>query len=104
MKGLSSVALGVAIAFGFAHGTFAGVMSIPTIQPAPMYQTVADMQMKVWSHNSVHLREKPTTKSKILAKLKPGTTVTVVEKVRGGLWAHVTVNGMEGYIDSRLIE
>jgi uncharacterized protein YgiM (DUF1202 family) len=61
------------------------------------------MQMKVWSNGSVNLRAKPTN-SKVLAKLKPGTPITVTEKVGGGLWAHVIVNGMDGYVDSRLIE
>lgn len=104
MKKLLPAVAELALAAGIANGASAGSLSIPRFPSEPTYQTVADMQMKVWSNGSVNLREKPTTKSKILAKLKPGTPITVTEKVAGGLWAHVKVNGMEGYIDSRLIE
>jgi uncharacterized protein YgiM (DUF1202 family) len=86
------------------NGALAGTLSIPRLPVEPTYRTVVDIQMKIWSNGSVNLREKPTTKSKVLTKLKPGTPITVMEKVEDGLWAHVKVNGMEGYIDSRLIE
>ena len=94
----------LAFAVGTASSAFAGSLSIPRVPPNSLYQVAADVQMKVWSNGSVNLRAKPSTKSKILAKLKPGTPITVTDKVSGGLWAHVTVNGMKGYIDSRLIE
>ena len=102
-KCLSAVFASTAV-FSFAYGTYAGTMSIPPVPLAPMYQTVADIQMKVWAAGGANLRAMPTTTSKILAKLPTGTKVTVIEKVAGGSWAHVKVNGKEGYIDSRLVE
>jgi uncharacterized protein YgiM (DUF1202 family) len=104
MNKLLSAGMVLIAGASIAQGASAGSLSIPRLPTEPSYQTVADMQMKVWSNGSVNLRAKPTTNSKVLAKLKPGTPIKVTEKVAGGLWAHVMVNGMDGYVDARLIE
>jgi uncharacterized protein YgiM (DUF1202 family) len=104
MNKLNAAALALATALTLGHAAFAGTMSVPPVPLSSMYQTVADIQMKVWAAGGANLRAMPTTSSKILAKLPAGTTVTVIEKVAGGSWAHVKVNGLDGYIDSRLVE
>ncbi|HEX4571901.1 MAG TPA: SH3 domain-containing protein, partial [Dongiaceae bacterium] len=56
------------------------------------------------SHSYAHLREKPTTKSTLLATLKHGTKVEVLDKVDDGKWTHVKVAGKEGYISTSLLK
>jgi len=96
-------AVGFAAAVMATSGAWAATLSMPAAPAAPALHTVADMQMVV-SNAYAHLREKPTTKSKLLGTLNKGTKVDVVEKVEGGKWAHVKVNNMEGYISANLLK
>jgi mannosyl-glycoprotein endo-beta-N-acetylglucosaminidase len=78
----------------------AGVLSIPK-QPLPSpYIAVADKEMTVTTA-SANLRDKASTKGKILAKLTHGTKVMVMGT--SGTWLHVKVNNMEGYVSSQLL-
>ena len=45
------------------------------------------------------LREQPNVQSKILTTLGRGERVTVIGTANGGGWAHVRVNGIDGYMD-----
>ena len=63
----------------------------------------ADVMMVV-NHSYAHLRKEANTKSTILATLKKGTKVDVIEKVAGGKWAHVKVDKNEGYIAVSLLK
>ena len=63
----------------------------------------ADTTMVV-SHGYAHLRKDPNTKSQIVATLKKGTKVDVIETVAGGKWAHVKANNQEGYIALSLLK
>jgi uncharacterized protein YgiM (DUF1202 family) len=63
----------------------------------------ADVMMVV-NHGYAHLRKEPNTKSDILATLKKGTKVDVIEKVAGGKWAHVKVDKFEGYVAASLLK
>ena len=65
--------------------------------------TTADVMMVV-SHGTAHLRKDPNTKSPILATLKKGTKVDVMEKVAGGKWAHVKADKLEGYVAVSLLK
>ena len=56
-------------------------------------KTKYDGQINLWSN---------TKKSKSLAKLKDGTTVTIEEEVGAG-WCKVSYNGMEGYCDGKYL-
>jgi uncharacterized protein YgiM (DUF1202 family) len=70
------------------------------------YLSVAAVQMTV-SHSYAHLREKPTSHSALVATLKLGTRVDVLETVPGvehGKWAHVKVGTQEGYIAVNLLK
>jgi len=94
-------AVGFAAAFMVTGGASAATISIPSAPTSPAFHTVADMQMIV-AHAYAHLREKPTTSSKILATLNKGAKVDVVEK--GGKWTHVKANNMDGYISTNLLK
>ena len=56
-------------------------------------KTKYDGQINLWSD---------TKKSKSLAKIKDGTTVTIEEEVGAG-WCAVAYNGKEGYCDGRYL-
>jgi len=75
--------------------------------PAPATGTAvvetADATMVV-SHGYAHLRKDPNTKSQIVATLKKGTKVDVIEKVAGGKWAHVKAGKTEGYVALSLLK
>ena len=84
----------------------AGVMTVPMSPVESSYLSVAAMQMTV-THSYAHLREKPTSHSALVATLKQGTRVDVLEKVAGvehGKWAHVEVGGQQGYIALNLLK
>jgi len=81
-------------------------MTVPMPPVESSYLSVAAMQMTV-THSYAHLREKPTSHSALVATLKQGTRVDVLEKVAGiehGKWAHVEVGGQQGYIALNLLK
>jgi uncharacterized protein YgiM (DUF1202 family) len=89
-----------------ASAASAGVMTMPMPPVESSYVSVAAVQMMV-THSYAHLREKPTSHSALVATLKQGTKVDVLEKVAGlehGKWAHVQVGGQEGYIALNLLK
>ncbi|HSY88411.1 MAG TPA: SH3 domain-containing protein [Verrucomicrobiae bacterium] len=83
----------------------AGIITVPALPAGSSYLTITATatQMTV-SHSYAHLREKPTTKSALLATLKHGTKVEVLDKVDDGKWTHVKVAGKEGYISTSLLK
>ena len=86
-----------------AGSAFAAAPQGPSLTPATaITRNTAVVQMVV-KHAYAHLRKAPTTKSAILAKLKKGTKVEVIEKVAHGKWAHVKVGKLEGYIALSLL-
>jgi len=95
-----------AVLLALAAGTAsAGVITTPALPAAPGYTTVAATTSTMTvSHSYAHLREKPTTKSTLLATLKHGTKVEVLDKVDDGKWTHVKVGGKEGYISTSLLK
>ena len=89
-----------------ANAAWADVMTMPMPQVQSSYLSVAAMQMTV-IHSYAHLREKPSSHSPLVATLKQGTKVDVLEKVAGlehGKWAHVKVGSQEGYIALNLLK
>ena len=93
----------IAAAIMTSVSVWAATFPVPPAPAAPGFQIVASMQMEV-AHSYANLREKPTTHSKLLAKLDKGTKLDVLGKVSGGKWTHVKVNGMEGYISTNLLK
>lgn len=53
-------------------------------------------------YDTVNLREKPSTNSKTLAKLKLNDEVTVLEKINS-VWSKVKVDGKTGYVSTDLL-
>lgn len=95
-----------AVLLGLTAGTAsAGIIATPALPASGGYLTMAatGTTMTV-NHAYAHLREKPTTKSALLATLKHGTKVEVIEKVDNGKWSHVKVAGKEGYISTSLLK
>src|SRR5215470_19335396 len=105
MRRLFSSMIALLVVFS-AGAVSAGVMTMPTPPVESGYLSVAAMQMTV-THSYAHLREKPTSHSALVATLKQGTKVDVLEKVAGiehGKWAHVEVGGQQGYIALNLLK
>jgi uncharacterized protein YgiM (DUF1202 family) len=103
MRHISPLALALAASLTLAGGASAADIATPAAPSAATVRTIADQQMQV-GNNYAHLRSKPTTHSDKLATLKKGTKVDVVEMVENGKWAHVKVNGKEGYISANLLK
>jgi uncharacterized protein YgiM (DUF1202 family) len=78
----------------------AGMLKSPSLTLPSLYQSAAAMEMTV-SATTANLRNQPSTKGQILAKLKHGTKVMVLGT--SGTWTHVKVNNQEGYISSPLL-
>jgi uncharacterized protein YgiM (DUF1202 family) len=97
---LSAMALS-AVLFASAADA-ASPQSTPAIGSIQAVNT-ADVTMTV-NHSYAHLRKEPNTKSTILATLKKGTKVDVIEKVAGGKWAHVKADKFDGYIAVSLLK
>jgi uncharacterized protein YgiM (DUF1202 family) len=70
---------------------------------APVAMQTADVAMVV-SHATAHVRKDPNTKSPILATLKKGAKVDVIEKTHDGKWAHVKSGKVDGYIALSLLK
>ena len=58
--------------------------------------TVSNARAKVKVSSSLHLRQKASTSSKSLARMKNGAVVTVLEK--GGKWSRVQYGSAVGYV------
>jgi uncharacterized protein YgiM (DUF1202 family) len=101
----STLAAGAVLLALSAGTASAGIITTPALPGVTGYATVADTTTTMTvSHSYAHLREKPTTKSTLLATLKHGTKVEVLDKVDGGKWSHVKVGDKEGYISTSLLK
>ena len=98
---ISAAAITAAMLTTAAHAA-SPQTSAPT-NNAPAYIQTADVSMVV-SHGYAHVRKDPNTKSQILATLKKGTKVDVIEKVPGGKWAHVKSDKFDGYVALSLLK
>jgi uncharacterized protein YgiM (DUF1202 family) len=103
MRSLYCAAAALCIAALSGHAASAANLTAPALPDHHAYITVAAMDAEV-SVSAANLREKPTTHSKKLAKLARGTKVSVIEKVADGKWAHVNVDGKDGYIFASLLK
>jgi uncharacterized protein YgiM (DUF1202 family) len=103
MRHTTSLALAIAASLMLAGGAWAADIAQPAVPGAATPSLIADHQMEV-GNNYAHLRSKPSTHSAKLATLKKGTRVDVLEMVENGKWAHVRVNGKDGYISANLLK
>ena len=97
----TAAVIGASLMAGTAQA--ASTNSATAAAATPTVQTAADVTMVV-SHSYAHLRKEPNTKSEIVATLKKGTKVTVIEKVENGKWAHVKTDKLEGYVAVSLLK
>jgi len=98
---ISAAAITAAMLTTAAHAA-SPQTSAPTNNAPASIQT-ADVTMVV-SHGYAHVRKDPNTKSQILATLKKGTKIDVIEKVPGGKWAHVKTDKFDGYVALSLLK
>lgn len=103
MRKINVLVTAFVLAAFVGYSASAATLQFPSTSPGLSYTTVAAMEMTV-AGESANLREKPTTKSKLLQKLPKGTKVIVTETVADGKWAHVQVNGKDGYILLKLLK
>lgn len=104
MKKLLSISAAALTAVLLSTAAEAASPSAPAAATnAPVAVQTADTTMVV-SHGYAHLRKDPNTKSQIVATLKKGTKVDVLEKVAGGKWAHVKTDKFEGYVALSLLK
>ncbi len=69
----------------------------PTLTPTPVQGSIS-------SNQAVNLRAQPDTTAEVLARLQPGTTVTVIGVNEDGSWFNVRLDdGLEGWVSSQLI-
>ena len=100
------VAAGLILAVGPTSGAYAEMMSVPPpVSLHSAFRTIADGgTMTVIGESGAYLQDQPSTAGKRLERLVRGTTVTVIEKVKSGTWAHVKADDKEGYIDMKLLK
>jgi uncharacterized protein YgiM (DUF1202 family) len=103
MRHTSTLTLAIAASLMLVGAASAADIAAPAAPTVATVHTVADQQMEV-TNGYAHLRSKPTTHSAKLATLKKGSKVDVIELVENGKWAHVRVNGKEGYISANLLK
>jgi uncharacterized protein YgiM (DUF1202 family) len=103
MRQAALLAIALATSALLAGGASAASFATPNMPQTFSVQSVADQQMQI-GKTYAHLRVKPTTHSTKLATLKQGTKVDVIEMVGNGKWAHVKVDGKEGYISASLLK
>jgi uncharacterized protein YgiM (DUF1202 family) len=102
MPNILALALLVGATWG-STAAAAGALSIPNLQAAGSgYEAIAAKMMTVVS-TSADVHAKASTQSKIAAKLRKGAKVSVKEMTATG-WAHVLVNGSDGYVDGKLLK
>ena len=102
MKTILSLSAAAIAAMMLTGAAQAASPSAPSTNALVSIQT-ADVMMVV-SHGYAHVRKDPNTKSTVLATLKKGTKVDVIEKMPGGKWAHVKFDKVEGYIALSLLK
>jgi len=103
MKTIASLTAAAITALMLTTAAEAASPQAPAATVTSVAVQTADTAMVV-SHGYAHLRKDPNTKSPILATLKKGTKVDVIEKMPGGKWAHVKANNQEGYVALSLLK
>ena len=103
MKKILSISAAALAAAMLTTGAQAASPQATPAKNMPVAVQTADTTMVV-SHGYAHVRKGPDTKSTILATLKKGTKVDVIEKMPGGKWAHVKSDKFDGYIALSLLK
>jgi uncharacterized protein YgiM (DUF1202 family) len=100
-------AIGCALALVGASG---GAFAAPVAPPAPA--SVSNMQLadsttmtvNPASGTQVEVHQQPDSTSRVLSTVDSGATVTVMEWLANGVWAHVQTNdGITGYVPANAL-
>jgi uncharacterized protein YgiM (DUF1202 family) len=101
MPKLSIIAITTAVAVGSSAALAGNITTPPSSSPQP-----AGQGTPVYNHTVAtvvadpgKVRVRPATQSQILAEVPQGTKLPVLEVTATG-WAHVRVNGTDGYMES----
>jgi uncharacterized protein YgiM (DUF1202 family) len=98
---MRSLLAAVVMASASVASVHAGMLTIP-VQPLHSGALlVADQEMTV-AGNAVNLREKPSTKARVIIKLNAGTKVTAIGA--SGSWTHVKYLDLDGYVSSKFLK
>ena len=104
MKKIVSISVAAIAAVMLTTGAEAASPQAPSSAGStPVVVQTAEAAMVV-SHATAHVRKDPNTKSPVLATLKKGTKVDVIEKTPDGKWAHVKSGKVDGYIVLSLLK
>ena len=93
------VAIGCALAVVAAPAAaFAAPISVPQVLSGVSgLEFVAAITMTA-AANGTHVYVQPDASSKVVSTLAAGTQVTVLDKTSNGMWAHVQVGSVSGYV------
>jgi uncharacterized protein YgiM (DUF1202 family) len=88
----------LAVAIAAAGGARAENPAAPSGNVGTNVGNSMDQPMVVATDNG-NVREQPNAQAKLLTTVPRGQKVTMIGTANGGAWAHVLVNGLDGYID-----
>src|SRR5262249_51725598 len=88
----------LALAVAMASGAQAGSTSAPSGNAGTNVGDSMREPMVVTTDNG-NVREQPNAQAKLLTTGPRGQQATMIGPANGGAWAHVMVNGLDGYMD-----
>ena len=97
MRNILPVAV-LALTVAMAGGAQAGSTSAPSGNAGSSVGDSLDEPMVVTADNG-NVREQPNAQAKLLTTVPHGERVVMIGTANGGAWAHVMVNGVDGYMD-----
>ena len=97
MRNILPVAV-LALTVAMAGGAQAGSTSAPSGNAGTNVGDSLDESMVVTADNG-NVREQPNAQAKLLTTVPHGERVVMIGTANGGAWAHVMVNGVDGYMD-----
>ena len=97
MRNILPVAV-LSLTVAMAGGAQAGSTSAPSGNAGTNVGDSLDESMVVTADNG-NVREQPNAQAKLLTTVPHGERVVMIGTANGGAWAHVMVNGVDGYMD-----
>ena len=97
MRNILPIAV-LALIVAMAGGARAGSTSAPSGNAGTNVGDSLNEPMVVTADNG-NVREQPNAQAKLLTTVPHGERVVMIGTANGGAWAHVMVNGVDGYMD-----
>jgi|ERR1700720_2057915 uncharacterized protein YgiM (DUF1202 family) len=93
------LAIGCALAVIAAPAaTFAAPISVPQAPAMVSGLEFVNTITKTVARNGTHVYRQPVSSSKVLSTLDAGAKVIVLDKTADGVWDHVQVGSVTGYV------